>query len=185
MMRDVDLRKNLYALSCSQVARHMHFYVREKSGRLFIDMSVMEESKTFSRSFCTDISWISKCAREIVRSSPGLQSCISCTHSRQGGRVGGYFSTCLKWKREQNVLAITVHGRPFFPRDRSVQEECAKRIPTALALLSFRGVFPFFVVFHQVHQETGGCTANDSGFEPRCSCCDACPLLTDFPLFSP
>ena len=41
----------------------------------------------------------------------------------------------------------------------------------------------FFVVFHQIHQEIGGCTANDGGFEPRCSCCGACPLLTEFSPF--
>ena len=48
-----------------------------------------------------------------------------------------------------------------------MQKECAKRIPTALALLSFRGVLPFLLFFIR---STG--TANDGGFVPRCNGCD-------------
>ena len=69
--------------------------LRQGDEWLFIDLSVMEESKTYSGSFRTVISWSLKCARGMC-------------------------------------------------------------------------------------EETGGCTANDGGFEPRCTCCDACPLLTDF-----
>ena len=91
----------------------------------------------------------------------------------------GLLRTFLLSLMEKRAKLTCDHcARTLFPGDRSV---CAKRIPTALALLSFRGVF--FLFFPQVHQEIGGCTDNDGGFEPRCSCCDACPLLTDFSPF--
>ena len=47
------------------------FTSRRKSGRLFIDLSLMEKkSNKYSRSFCTDISWRSKCARGMCDADP-------------------------------------------------------------------------------------------------------------------
>ena len=74
-----------------------------------------------------------------------LLSCATHTRSRQGGRVGGYCRRGIFFKREQNVFAIILYGHFF--GDRSVQEERAKRIPTAFAHLSFRAVPLFFLLF--------------------------------------
>ena len=125
--------------------------------RLFIDMSVMEESKTYSKSFSIDISWSLKCAREVCETVPDcFRPFLVHNHFKKDGRF--FRLVYLIWKKRQK-------NTPFFPGDRSVQEECAKSIPIALTLLSFRS------------SPLGTC--NDGGFEPRCSC-DACPLLTDF-----
>ena len=44
---------------------------RRKSGRLCIDLSMMEqERKTYSGSLCTDISWRSRCAKECTKQIP-------------------------------------------------------------------------------------------------------------------
>ena len=96
-----------------------------------------------------------------------LHSRTSCTRSRQE-EEWEVIHQPVNNSREQNVLALIVHGHPFFFfGDRNVQKECAKRIPTALALLSFRGVLPFLLFFIR---STG--TANDGGFVPRCNGCD-------------
>ena len=55
--------------------------------------------------------------------------------SRQRGRVGGYLSTCPCQKREQDELAIIVHGHSL--EIEVCKEEYAKGILTALAQLSF------------------------------------------------
>ena len=109
-MRDVDLRKNLFAMSCSQVARHRHVYVKEEEWEvIFQPVCDGREQKRTRDPFCTDTSffWRSKCVRGRCEAD------ADCTR------------------------ASVVHRR-----------------------------LSFFCCFHQFHQEIGGCTANDGGFEP-------------------
>ena len=55
VMRDVDLRKNLYAMSCSQVARHRHVYVKEEEWEvIFQPVCDGREQKRTRDPFCTD-----------------------------------------------------------------------------------------------------------------------------------
>ena len=96
-----------------------------------------------------------------------LHSRTSCARSRQEEEEAVIYRP-VNNSRQQNVLALILHGHTF----RNVHEECAKRIPTALALLSFSGVLPCLLFFHQIHHEISGCTANDGGLEPRCICRD-------------
>ena len=63
--------------------------------------------------------------------------------------------------REQNVLALILHGHPFFFGDR---EMCKRNVRCGFRLhsrFSRSEASFFFVAFHQIHQEIGGCTAND------------------------
>ena len=86
----------------------------------------------------------------------GLHSrCLIATSTMKGSfwhmrhihvHVRGLFINLSMTEKRANVLAIILHGHFLFD-DRSVQEECAKRIPTALTHRSFRGVFPFLLFF--------------------------------------
>ena len=60
------------------------------------------------------------------------------TSNRKSGRL--FFDLSMKEKRAKRTRD---HCAQTFPGDRSVQEECAKRIPTALAHLSLPADFSF------------------------------------------
>ena len=136
MKCNVDIRKNLYALSCSQVVRHMHVYVREKCLRLFIDMSVMEESKTYSKSFSIDISWSLKCAREMCEKMfDCFRPFLVHIHLKKDGRF--FRLVYLMWKKKTEELLF------FFLEI----EECKKNVRNAFRLHSR------FCRSDQVHQE--------------------------------
>ena len=89
----------------------MHVHVKEKSGRLFIDLSVMEESKTYLRSFCTDTSWRSKCAREMCEAVPDCtRASLVHIHVKEEWKV---IIRPVMEKRAKRSHVI-MHGHSFF-----------------------------------------------------------------------
>ena len=84
-----------------------------------------------------------KCAKQ-SRTAPAHLSYTS-TSRRKSGKL--FFDLVLGGKESKTYSRHSSMTLLFFSGDRNVQEECAKRIPTALALLSFRGVLLFLLFF--------------------------------------
>ena len=155
------------------------FTSMRKSGMLLsTGHSFQKRAKRFSRSFCTDIFGDRSVQEERAKRIPIALAHLSYTFTSRRKSWRLFIDRAFFFRREQNVLAIILYGHFF------VIEVCRGTVRLHSRISRPEPSFFFFlVVFSSSLPGNWWLTVNDGGFELHCCCCDACPLLPDFPLF--